>query len=68
MSQEASELLMYVTGDDVHLSGRGALLHDARGREGERALVTLPVCSPPSSPGVINRADLFAVDVVKFIS
>jgi hypothetical protein len=48
MSQEASELLMYVTGDDVHLSGRGALLHDARGREGERALVTLPVCSPPT--------------------
>jgi hypothetical protein len=48
MSQEASELLMYVTGDDVCLSGRGALLHDAGGREGERALVTLPVRSPPT--------------------
>ena len=67
MSQEASELLMYVTGDDVHSSGRGALLHDAGGREGERALVTLPVCSPPA-PGVINSSGLFAVDVVKFIS
>jgi hypothetical protein len=55
------------TTDDVHSSGRGALLHDARGREGERALVTLPVCSPPA-PGVINSSGLFAVDVVKFIS
>ena len=56
MSQEASELLMYVACDDVHSTGRGALLHDARGREGERALVTLPVRSPPT-PALARERD-----------
>ena len=56
-----------MTSDDVDCAGRSALLHEAPGdREGERAVVTLPVCSPPS-PGVINSSGLFVVDVVRFL-